>query len=249
MNSIMQVKYQVFVSSTYEDLIDERKEVTQAILEANCIPAGMELFPASNKSQWEFIKKVIDESDFYLVIIAGKYGSEIKSASGKKLSYTEMEFNHALNTNKPIIALLHANPSALPYTKCETSKQKSAKLSSFYRKASTGRLIRRWSNKGDLKAATLAALYDAKASANSETAGWIRADYVPTIVDEKCAELWSYCQLLEDKFQKAASLYEPILEENYKLKKTIYDATVDVTTLQNNKVVDEIVCEFKARKI
>ena len=57
MNSIMQVKYQVFVSSTYEDLIDERKEVTQAILEANCIPAGMELFPASNKSQWEFIKR------------------------------------------------------------------------------------------------------------------------------------------------------------------------------------------------
>lgn len=35
----------------------------------------MELFPASNKSQWDFIKRVIDESDFYLVIIAGKYGS------------------------------------------------------------------------------------------------------------------------------------------------------------------------------
>lgn len=44
------IKYQVFVSSTYVDLIEERKEITQAILEANCIPAGMELFPASNKS-------------------------------------------------------------------------------------------------------------------------------------------------------------------------------------------------------
>ena len=30
-------KYQVFVSSTFEDLKDERKEITQAILESNCI--------------------------------------------------------------------------------------------------------------------------------------------------------------------------------------------------------------------
>ena len=67
------IKYQVFVSSTYVDLIEERKEITQAILEANCIPAGMELFPASNKSQWDFIKKVIDDSDFYLVILAKIY--------------------------------------------------------------------------------------------------------------------------------------------------------------------------------
>ena len=71
----MEIKYQIFVSSTYEDLKEERKEVTQAILECNCFPAGMELFPASNKSQWEIIKRVIDESDFYLVIIAGRYGS------------------------------------------------------------------------------------------------------------------------------------------------------------------------------
>ena len=76
MNDTTDVKYQVFVSSTYDDLIDERKEITQAILEADCIPAGMELFPASNKPQWEFIKSVIDESDFYLVIVAGRYGSE-----------------------------------------------------------------------------------------------------------------------------------------------------------------------------
>ena len=81
------IKYQVFVSSTYLDLIGERKKITQAILEANCIPAGMELFPASNKSQWDFIKNVIDDSDFYLVILAGKYGSEGIDEAGKKRSH------------------------------------------------------------------------------------------------------------------------------------------------------------------
>jgi len=35
----------------------------------------MELFPASNKKQWTIIKRVIDDSDFYLLIIAGRYGS------------------------------------------------------------------------------------------------------------------------------------------------------------------------------
>ena len=45
-------RYQVFVSSTYADLQDERQEVMQALLELDCIPAGMELFPAANEDQW-----------------------------------------------------------------------------------------------------------------------------------------------------------------------------------------------------
>lgn len=58
----MDKRYQVFVSSTYADLQDERQEVMQALLELDCIPAGMELFPAANEDQWTLIKKVIDDS-------------------------------------------------------------------------------------------------------------------------------------------------------------------------------------------
>ena len=72
----MDKRYQVFVSSTYKDLIDERQEVMQALLETDCIPVGMELFPASSDSQWEYIKHIIDECDYYILIIAGRYGSE-----------------------------------------------------------------------------------------------------------------------------------------------------------------------------
>jgi hypothetical protein len=42
-------RYQVFVSSTDEDLIVERPEVIQALLELKCIPAGMELFPEAER--------------------------------------------------------------------------------------------------------------------------------------------------------------------------------------------------------
>jgi Domain of unknown function (DUF4062) len=81
-------KYQVFVSSTYEDLQRERQEVMHALLELDCMPAGMELFPAADEDQWTLIKRVIDECDYYIVIVAGRYGSV--GSSG--MSYTEMEY-------------------------------------------------------------------------------------------------------------------------------------------------------------
>ncbi|MGC6738669.1 DUF4062 domain-containing protein, partial [Escherichia coli] len=71
----MDKRYQVFVSSTFADLEEERQEVMQALLELDCMPAGMELFPATNSDQWSLIKKIIDDSDYYIVILAGRYGS------------------------------------------------------------------------------------------------------------------------------------------------------------------------------
>ena len=76
----MDKRHQVFVSSTYEDLQNERKEVMQALLELDCIPAGMELFPASNEDQWTLIKRIIDDCDYYIVIIGGRYGSTNENA-------------------------------------------------------------------------------------------------------------------------------------------------------------------------
>lgn len=107
---MMDKKYQVFVSSTYQDLIEERKAVIQALLELDCIPVGMELFPAADDSQWEFIRKTIDESDYYIVIIGGRYGS--LSEHGK--SFTEQEYLYALETEKPVLAFLHQDPNTLP---------------------------------------------------------------------------------------------------------------------------------------
>ncbi len=71
----MDKRYQVFVSSTFTDLEKERQEVMQALLELECIPSGMELFPAANEDQWSLIKKVIDDADYYVVVVGGRYGS------------------------------------------------------------------------------------------------------------------------------------------------------------------------------
>lgn len=99
----MNKKLQVFVSSTYTDLIDERQAAVEAILDAGHIPAGMELFKAGNESQLKTIYKWIDHSDVYMLILGGRYGS-IEPQSG--VSYTELEYRYALSQNIPVFAVV-----------------------------------------------------------------------------------------------------------------------------------------------
>ena len=60
----MDKKFQVFISSTYEDLKNERQKVQDIILSMYQIPIGMEMFSAADEEQWEIIKDHIDNSDF-----------------------------------------------------------------------------------------------------------------------------------------------------------------------------------------
>ena len=98
----MNKKLQVFVSSTYTDLKEERQAAVEAILDAGHIPAGMELFKAG-KSQMKTIRKWIDESDVYMLILGGRYGS-IEAESGS--SYTELEYRYAISKKMPVFAII-----------------------------------------------------------------------------------------------------------------------------------------------
>ncbi len=95
-------KYQVFISSTYIDLIKERESAVEAVLKSGNIPAGMELFK-SGQSQLKTIKRWIRESDIYLLILGKRYGSIDKET---KLSYTEIECRYALELDMPVFAIV-----------------------------------------------------------------------------------------------------------------------------------------------
>src|SRR3954453_18062379 len=106
----MDKRYQVFVSSTFVDLQVERQHAIQALLALDCIPSGMELFPASDDDQWTLIKRVIDDCDYSLLILAGRYGSIGIDGIG----YTEKEYDYAVSVKKPIIAFGRDPLSAMP---------------------------------------------------------------------------------------------------------------------------------------
>ncbi|MEK3823161.1 DUF4062 domain-containing protein [Paenibacillus sp. FSL K6-1558] len=99
----MKKKLQVFVSSTFTDLIEERQRAVESILKAGHIPAGMELFTAGDKEQWAVIKNWIEESDILLLILGGRYGS-LEPESGK--SYTQLEYEYALTKGIPVFAVV-----------------------------------------------------------------------------------------------------------------------------------------------
>lgn len=166
----MDKRYQVFVSSTFTDLEEERKHVIQTLMEMDCIPAGMELFPAIDEEQWEFIKKVIDDCDYYLLIIGGRYGS----VADDGLSYTEKEFDYAVSKGLRVIVLLHDNPESLPFAKSEKDAELREKLKAFTDKASKGRLRKTWSTAEELPG--LVALSMSKTIKTYPAVGWIRAN-------------------------------------------------------------------------
>lgn len=168
-------RYQVFVSSTYDDLQDERKEVMQALLELDCIPAGMELFPASSEDQWSLIKRVIDDCDYYVLIIGGRYGS----VGPDGISYTQMEFEYALKTGKPIISFIHKNPASIPAGKSEQTDEGKTKLEEFKNLAEK-KLVKFWETPAELGSVVSRSMV--KLMKNFPAEGWVKAG---SAVDEK----------------------------------------------------------------
>lgn len=138
------------------------------------MPAGMELFPATDDGAWRLIQDVIDASDYYLLIMGGRYGSLDELGIG----FTEKEYDYAVLKEKPVISLLHLNPDMLPREKTEIQEAAWAKLESFRKKVSNRHTCQFWTTVDDLKAHAVLSL-TATVKRNPGV-GWVRADKIPT---------------------------------------------------------------------
>ena len=166
----MERKHQVFVSSTYKDLVDERREVIHALLELDCIPSGMELFPATDEDAWSLIKEIIDGCDYYILILAGKYGS----TNIEGIGYTEMEYDYAVSIGKPILCFLHEDIDKLAAGKVESSAKGKKKLNSFRTKASE-KHCKFWQEAADLGGKVSRSLVQLRKRHPSD--GWVPGKY------------------------------------------------------------------------
>ena len=164
-------RYQVFVSSTFLDLKEEREAVVSALLDMDAFPAGMELFPAADDDAWTLIERVIDESDYYLLVIGGKYGSIDPET---ELSYTEKEYDYAVKQKKPVMAFLHENPDSIEFGKSEKDEAARAKLEAFRGKVEANKHVKYWSGRDGL-AGAVARSY-AKFRQTYSAVGWIRGN-------------------------------------------------------------------------
>lgn len=165
------VKYQVFISATYTDLIEERKKVWNALLMADCIPSGMENFVATDDEQFNVIKKIIDMCDYYILILGKRYGS-VNSETG--ISYTEMEYNYAIDKGIPVLVFAMDDSVEVDDDKIEKDEINKLKLSEFKSKAMRNRLACIWRDQTDLVANLIIAIMQVKEEIKRP--GWYRGD-------------------------------------------------------------------------
>lgn len=170
----MQKKYQVFISSTYEDLREERKKVQDTILSMCQFPIGMELFSAGDDEQWEVIKESIDTSDYYVLIIAHRYGSIINKGEDAGVSYTEKEYRYAKSKGVPILAFIIDENVPVLRAHVEADNKKSKKLQAFINEVKTGRVVKWWKSKEELAILVMNALNNE--IIKGKRPGWVRAD-------------------------------------------------------------------------
>lgn len=165
----MDKRYQVFVSSTYTDLREERKAIIESLLNAKYIPAGMEMFSASNDEQFKYIKKIIDTCDYYVLIVGARYGS-INPSTGK--SFTEQEYDYAVEKNIPVLAFLHDDPYNLPVEQRDDENR--GLLEKFRDKVSDGRLCKMWHTSSELVSSVIISL--GEEVADNPQIGWTRGN-------------------------------------------------------------------------
>ncbi|MBN7807271.1 DUF4062 domain-containing protein [Agrobacterium rosae] len=214
-------KYQVFVSSTFRDLVNERQDTIRNILDLNHIPAGMELFPAADVEQLSYIKKVIDECDYYLLIVGGRYGS----LDAEGISFTEREYDYAVETGKFVIAFVHGEPEELPVKNSDITPELAASLKKFREKVMDGRLVRSWTNRQDLQLVVLKSLMHAF-STNPQV-GWIRGNAAANdeVLEQSNKALQENVQLrqeLADIKRKQQPVFDDLasLDDSFKVRFT-----------------------------
>ena len=190
----MEKKYQVFISSTYEDLKEERKRIIDVLLQSNCIPAGMELFSATDGAQMETIKSVIDLCDYYILILGERYGS-ISEETGK--SYTEMEYDYALSKGIPV--LVFAKKIDVNNIESNEDYLYKDKLIKFRKEALKNRLGVIWLNLSDLVIQVVTSIN--QAFKQMPRVGWVRLEENITDLPDKIIKLEEENRILQEKCQ------------------------------------------------
>lgn len=227
------IKYQVFISSTYSDLKEERKQILDILLMADCIPAGMENFVATDDEQFSVIKKVIDLCDYYILILGRRYGSVNEKT---KISYTEMEYDYAISKGIPVLVFALDEMVKVVDDKAEHDDIKRGKLAEFRIKAMRNRLASVWKDQTDLISKVAISIMRAKTEIKRP--GWHRGS------DEEKERLLSEIKILQQKneeLSEAKQDRESILDidEHFYGKEIILHYTENVFIVTLNTQINK----------
>lgn len=221
----LEKKYQVFISSTYTDLIEERQLVVEGILNAGHIPAGMELFHAGDETQKELISEWIEDSDIYVLILGGRYGS----LDDKGMGYTHWEYEKAKELGKPIFSLVltedYLNKKVIAgKIKATDLTYHDEKLVNF-RNEVTSKIVSNIDNIVQIEAEVIKSINRIIKKRGNDLEGWIKGSSLKEL--------------------------EALRKENKKLSSDLVSRQGEVIVMQNNSkpVKDDYIGEFSFEAI
>ncbi|KJG23274.1 hypothetical protein UB37_07080 [Photobacterium iliopiscarium] len=200
MNSI---KYQVFISSTYSDLVEERESIIKAILEMYHIPIGMEMFSAEDEDQWEIIRRTIEVSDYYILVLGLRYGS--KTSDG--ISFTQKEYEYALEKKIPVLAFVMDDMVSLSKDKRDDDLTEMNQFRNLVLKNS--KMAQFWRSKEELIKNVSISLM--KQIMQKPAVGWVRGDKLGAeeILTEELTSLSKENRQLREKISELESKISP----------------------------------------
>jgi hypothetical protein len=223
----------------------------QAILVAGHIPAGMELFTAGDQTQMEVIKRWIDESDIYMLILGARYGS-IEAETGK--SYTQLEYEYAVEKGLPFFALVIDQKKLEKQAAKNKSSEADNPLYQGFRSLVSSRMVQFWEDDKDIKIQIPGCI--SKIRAEREVIGWVRGDNANTVaiteelarLSKENSELRTLLGNTEDKIFDLTyeQFFEKLKEETFELPykerkinlydylKTSGDMYTDICSNQND---------------
>jgi hypothetical protein len=145
MGAAMTKKYLVYISSSLDDLKNERRDLIRLVTEIGAIPVAMDAFDISDKNEQKLIKKAIEECDYFLNLTAYKCGTPL----GKSFSL-EAELSWAEKCGLPVIALVIDEKARWKASKKEKSPEAAKALEAFKRRLGN-HTCETWTSPGDLR--------------------------------------------------------------------------------------------------
>jgi hypothetical protein len=223
----MDKKYQVFISSTYKDLIEQRNQVVEVVLRLSHLPVGMEIFNAASATPWDVITSHIDNSDYYVLILAHRYGSEDPMTG---VGYTEKEYDYAISRGIPCLAFVLQDGVQWNTSMMEEKASQKKKLVAFKRKIHVHH-VSYWTSTDDLASKVLLAVVDE--TRNKPGIGWVRANAITTspAVAEELSRLSK--ENSELKEQLASSVANQI-DEYSELKRILSTVSYSIAYAESN---------------
>lgn len=122
---MVEKRYQVYIASSYNDVVNERLKVENSLLSSGFFP--WEFSERRTSLNTAKSRQQMDESDYVIFVLSGRYGD--LSASG--ISYLHLDFLYAANKNKTIISLVDAHPERKLREEQETDEDLIKKLIAF----------------------------------------------------------------------------------------------------------------------